>query len=129
MPRARLPFTIEHELHGQIPRLRPRRLREAQPRGLARTEAARGVTLPRTAPRGRVRVVAHDPLYWDSTYDVLVEGLRAFEFRGIGPQRPRADNTVDVQVDDGRLTLRNGPAARNGKLSFVELVAVPSGPG
>ncbi|HYE04270.1 MAG TPA: hypothetical protein VEL07_02005 [Planctomycetota bacterium] len=75
-----------------------------------------------------VRVVMGDPAFADSTHDVLVEGARAFTspWVGVGGW---LDDTVDIEVRDGRVTLRNGPDARNAKLSFIDLVAVPTGPG
>ncbi|HYE05650.1 MAG TPA: hypothetical protein VEL07_08970 [Planctomycetota bacterium] len=74
-----------------------------------------------------IRAVAGDSAYADSVHDLLIEGTQAFS--GTSQQGDFHDETVGIEVLDGRVTLRNGPGAANAKLNFVELVRVPTGPG
>lgn len=70
-----------------------------------------------------VRVVAGDPSHIDSIYRINVEGVLTINGRPTSSQR-WLDNTVQVTVNDGRLTVRNASRARNNKLAFLEITRV-----
>ncbi|MBA3845472.1 MAG: hypothetical protein H0X45_02380 [Planctomycetes bacterium] len=75
-----------------------------------------------------VRVVGGDPSFVDSTFDLRVEGVPTLD--GPVSEYPRwLDEIREVDVGDGRMTVGNGPASRNAKLSFLELIRIPTGPG
>ena len=70
-----------------------------------------------------VRVVAGDPSYTNSTYRVLAEGVDVIN--GTPTSEIRwFDNSVLVEVNDGKLTLTNGAGASNNKFNFVEIQSV-----
>lgn len=74
-----------------------------------------------------VHVVAGDPDNIDSVYVLSVEGVIAIN--GIPSSANRwLEADVRVAVADGRLTVANGPGARNNKISFIEITPVASGP-
>ncbi|MGH7176454.1 MAG: hypothetical protein ACREJC_03650, partial [Tepidisphaeraceae bacterium] len=67
-----------------------------------------------------VRLVAGDPNLTDSIYKTDLEGIRSLT------GKPRNDirwirHTVNVQVNDGRLTLSNGVGASNNKIAFIDI--------
>lgn len=67
-----------------------------------------------------VRLVAGDPSFFDSVYKINVEGVLAVD------ATPNAgalwfERTVDVTVNDGRLTISNAPGSVNNKVCFVEI--------
>jgi hypothetical protein len=74
-----------------------------------------------------VRVVAGDPIGFESLFIFSVEGAIAID------RAPSSDNrwledTVRVSVSDGRLTIGSAVGACNNKLAFVEVTPVASGP-
>ncbi len=68
----------------------------------------------------RVRLVAGDPSYTDSTFALDAEGAPVLRGRPTA-ERPWVDASADVTITDGRLTVGNGAGAVNNKLSFLEL--------
>ena len=73
--------------------------------------------------RYAVRVVAGDPVDWDNTYRVNVEGTTAIN--GIASSVKRwFDNTITVNVTDGKLTVTSGGGAIDNRLAFVEISEV-----
>jgi N-acetylneuraminic acid mutarotase len=80
-------------------------------------------------PNGRyaVRAVTGDPLYWDNVYRLNVEGTAAIN--GTSTQGRRwFENTVNVNVTDGRLTVTPGAGAVDNRISFIEVSEVPAAP-
>ncbi|HYE08533.1 MAG TPA: hypothetical protein VEL07_23695 [Planctomycetota bacterium] len=75
-----------------------------------------------------VRIVGGDPSNLDTWFDLRVEGVPALE-GPVDEYHRWLDEIRAVDVGDGRLTVGNGPSSRNAKLSFLELVRIPSGPG
>jgi PKD repeat protein len=72
----------------------------------------------------RVRLVAGDPLHWDSVYQLALEGTLALS--GTPSSTTRwFDTTTTVMVSDGRLTLTNGAGASNNKINFLEVAPAP----
>jgi hypothetical protein len=67
-----------------------------------------------------VRVVAGDPSYFDSFYSILAEGVQTVN-GAPGASARWIERTRTVSVADGRLTIRNGPGAKNDKICFVEI--------
>ena len=61
-----------------------------------------------------------DPSFFDSVYKIAVEGVLAV-IATPSPAAPWAKGTVDVTVNDGRLTISNAPGAVNNKICFVEI--------
>ena len=75
----------------------------------------------------RVRVVAGDPSHQDSVYRINAEGVLAVS--GTPGSTVRwFDNTVTVNVTDGRLTVSNGAGASNNKICFIEVSSAPAAP-
>jgi glucose/arabinose dehydrogenase len=68
----------------------------------------------------RVRLVAGDAGFFDSVFDFTLEGAAALSGTPTSAAR-WIESTTTVSVSDGRLTLDNGPSARNNKLAFVEI--------
>jgi len=68
----------------------------------------------------RVRIVAGDAGFFDSVFDFTLEGASALTGTPTSATR-WLESTTTVTVSDGRLTLDNGPTARNNKLAFVEI--------
>lgn len=68
----------------------------------------------------RVRIVAGDPSYFDSTYALNAETVLALSGTPSSSQL-WFDSTVTVTVSDGRLTLSNAAGSVNNKIDFVEI--------
>ncbi len=68
----------------------------------------------------RVRVVAGDPSYFDSTFRINVEGILTVNKTPTSTSR-WAEGTQTVSVNDGRLTISNAEGASNNKICFVEI--------
>jgi glucose/arabinose dehydrogenase len=68
----------------------------------------------------RVTLVAGDASYYDSNYQLAVEGTLAVSGTPTTSNR-WITGTVDVTVTDGRLTITNAPGASNNKLTFVDI--------
>ena len=67
-----------------------------------------------------VRIVAGDPLYYDSVYRIAAEGISAVN--GTPSSTVRwVEGTATVPVSDGRLTVGSGTGASNNKICFVEI--------
>ncbi len=82
-----------------------------------------------SVPDGRyaVRVVAGDPTYWDNVYRINVEGTAAFDGAASSGRR-WFDNTVNVNVTDGKLTVTTGRGAVDNRISFIEITEVQAVP-
>ena len=74
-------------------------------------------------PRGSydVRLVCGDPDYTDSYYHVLAEGITLVQGNAQGSGRRFFDQSARIVVEDGRLTLTNGPGAYRNKVCFIEI--------
>ena len=72
--------------------------------------------------RYRVRVVAGDPAYPGSGYDIRAEGTPVVE-GAVTSQNPWLDGTVEVNVTDGRLTISSSANSSN-KIAFLEYARV-----
>lgn len=68
----------------------------------------------------RVRVVAGDPLYYDGSYKIEVEGRLAVNGTPAS-SNPWVEGVVEVNVTDGRLTVSSASGAVNNKLGFIEI--------
>ncbi|MBI4663752.1 MAG: hypothetical protein HY735_33540 [Verrucomicrobia bacterium] len=78
-------------------------------------------------PNGRYSVfaVSGDPDNQDSVYDLQAEGVTIV--RGTPTATIRFfEGTGIVTVNDGRLSLSNGPTASNNKIAFVDVAALPA---
>jgi glucose/arabinose dehydrogenase len=77
-------------------------------------------------PNGKydVLVVAGDAQHFDSVYDITAEGRTILSGTPTTSRR-WIEARATVTVSDGRLTLNNGPTARNNKICFAEIVQVP----
>jgi hypothetical protein len=73
-----------------------------------------------------VRIVRGDPAFTDQVNHLLVEGVTMADPDGADRFD---DDTVTVQVGDGRLTILAASNAMNAKVCFIEVVAVPTGGG
>ncbi|MBA3700564.1 MAG: DUF1593 domain-containing protein [Planctomycetes bacterium] len=73
-----------------------------------------------------VRIVRGDPAFTDQVNHLLVEGVTMADPDGADRFD---DDTVTVQVSDGRLTVAPASNAVNAKVCFIEVVAVPVGGG
>jgi uncharacterized delta-60 repeat protein len=69
-----------------------------------------------------VRIVAGDPSNTDSVYRMNLEGQLALAGTPSGDVR-WFRSTVNVQVNDGRLTLSNATGSVNNKIAFLEIKA------
>jgi hypothetical protein len=76
----------------------------------------------------QVSVIAGDPSYDDSVYRMAVEGSLVIDAIPSASQR-WFENSVIVEVSDGRLTLTNATGAQNNKLMAVRVDPVPGGGG
>jgi uncharacterized delta-60 repeat protein len=68
----------------------------------------------------QVKLAAGDPLQTDSDYRMNLEGQLALSGKPSGTVR-WFERTINVQVNDGRLTLSNAAGASNNKIAFVEI--------
>jgi hypothetical protein len=86
-----------------------------------------GTVWEMAVPNGKydVTVVSGDPSYWDSIYSLNVEGKAALNLTPSAATR-WTSRTIQVTVDDGKLTLSNGAGAVNNKLNFVQIVSAGS---
>lgn len=87
-----------------------------------------GVRWELAVPSGwyEVRIVRGDPSFTDQVNHLLVEGVTMADPDG---QDHFDDDTITVQVTDGRLTILPAANAVNAKLCFIEVVALPVGGG
>ena len=69
-----------------------------------------------------VRAVAGDPEYFESTYQIAVEGVLAVSGTSSSASR-WIEGTATVTVSDGRITMRSGPGAFANKICFVEITS------
>src|SRR2546423_5697476 len=67
-----------------------------------------------------VKVVAGDPSYWNSVYQLNVEGKSAINSTPTSTN-PWATSTVTVTVTDGKLTITGGSGGVNNKIDFVDI--------
>ncbi|HEV2296298.1 MAG TPA: kelch repeat-containing protein [Tepidisphaeraceae bacterium] len=82
-----------------------------------------------SVPNGRyaVRVVSGDPGAWDNLYRIKVEGTTAIN--GIPSSAQRwFDNTVTVDVADGKLTVTTGSGAIDNRINFLQVSSVQGEP-
>jgi hypothetical protein len=73
-----------------------------------------------------VRIVRGDPAYTDQVNHLLVEGVTMADPDGADRFD---DDTVNVQVTDGRLSVVPAGNAVNAKLCFIDVVSLPTGGG
>ena len=74
-----------------------------------------------------VHAVTGDADNYDSVYDLLAEGVTVV--KGIPTSTTRwYEGAALVQVQDGRLTVSNGPTAQNNKVAFLDLGRLPASP-
>ncbi len=73
-----------------------------------------------------VRIVAGDPSNTDSVYKMNLESSLALSGTPSGDTR-WFRSTVNVQVNDGRLTLSNADGSVNNKIAFIDIKAAPNG--
>lgn len=73
-----------------------------------------------------VRIVAGDPSNIDSVYRMDLEGTPALSGTPSGDTR-WFRRTINVQVNDGRLTLSNAIGAVNNKIAFIDVKSAPVG--
>jgi hypothetical protein len=67
-----------------------------------------------------VRAVAGDPVYFDATYRIAVEGVLTVS--GTSNSAARwVEGSATVAVSDGRLTIRSAPGTTANKICFVEI--------
>ncbi len=76
-----------------------------------------------SVPHGvyRVRLLAGDVAATDSTFQFDVEGVLTAAQAPALPSTFWREFTVDVPVNDGRISIRSGPQAINNKLCFVDI--------
>jgi len=74
-----------------------------------------------------VRLVAGDPNHTDSVFRINAEGQSIISGTPTTSQR-WFDNTINVVVNDGRLTLSNGAGSSNNKINFIEITNVDTNP-
>ena len=71
----------------------------------------------------QVRVIAGDPGFYDSVYQIEVEG--ALVVNGTPTSSTRwLNGEAQVAVRDGKLTVRNADSARNNKINSIEIRSV-----
>jgi hypothetical protein len=75
-----------------------------------------------------VRLVCGDPGYTDSYYNVLAEGVTLTQGNAQSSGQHFFDNTAQVTVSDGRLTLTNGAGSFRNKVCFIEIASTASAP-
>ena len=69
-----------------------------------------------------VRIVAGDPLYYDSLYRIAAEGIPTVN--GTPSSAVRwVEGTATVTVSDGRLTIGSYTGASNNKICFIEITS------
>ncbi|MDQ3438784.1 MAG: fibronectin type III domain-containing protein [Planctomycetota bacterium] len=90
---------------------------------LIRMSASARWDLAVTDGRYAVRVVAGDPSDWDNSYRINVEGTTAINGAASSAKR-WFDNTITVNVTDGRLTVSSGSGAIDNRLAFIEVSEV-----
>jgi uncharacterized delta-60 repeat protein len=73
-----------------------------------------------------VRIVAGDPSFTDSVYQMNLEGQLALSGTPTGDIR-WFRRTINVQVSDGRLTLSNAAGALNNKIAFLDIKSAAPG--
>jgi glucose/arabinose dehydrogenase len=71
-----------------------------------------------------VHAAGGDPSFFDGRFHLLAEGETLYDFTPSAGD-PWAEAGAYVRVEDGRLTISNGPNAQNNKLSFIDLNPVP----
>ena len=71
----------------------------------------------------KVHLVAGDPSYIDSVYDITAEGA-AFLSGTPTEAAHWIEKTATVTVSDGRLTLDNGPNGQNNRICFIEIEGI-----
>lgn len=74
----------------------------------------------------QVKLAAGDPQQTDSDYKMNLEGQLALSGKPSGLVR-WFERTVNVQVNDGRLTLTNATGAQNNKIAFIEIRSAAPG--
>ena len=74
-----------------------------------------------------VRVVSGDPNHFDSVYHTTVQGVLTVDGTPSSGNR-WIEGTVLVTIDNGRITVADGPGANNNKLCFIEISRVPDPP-
>ena len=74
----------------------------------------------------QVTILAGDPNATDSTYKMNLEGKPALSGKPGGNTRWIV-STVNVQVNDGRLTLSNAAGAQNNKIAMIDIKGAPLG--
>ncbi|HUR46443.1 MAG TPA: MBG domain-containing protein, partial [Candidatus Saccharimonadales bacterium] len=86
-----------------------------------------GRTWEIAVPNGSYAVflVAGDATAFDSVYQILVENVLTLSGTPTSANR-WISGTKTVVVSDGRLTISNGPAAKNNKLCFIDIVTTPT---
>lgn len=91
-------------------------------------QKAAGLRWELALPSGwyEVRIVRGDPAYTDQVNHLVVEGVSMADPDG---QDRFDDDTLGVQVSDGRLTVVPAANAVNAKVCFIEVVALPTGGG
>ena len=72
-----------------------------------------------------VFLVAGDSDYFDSVYQITVEGVLAIDGAPNGDTQWFETELV-VTVGDGLLTVSSGPGAENNKINFIEIELVES---
>jgi hypothetical protein len=72
----------------------------------------------------RVRIVAGDPDNFNSVYKINAETVQVINFTPKSGNRWK-DNTSNVTVSDGRLTVSNATGASNNKICFLEITPLP----
>ncbi|MCH8475890.1 MAG: PKD domain-containing protein [Opitutales bacterium] len=77
-------------------------------------------------PKGEYEVllVAGDATNLDSVYRVKVQDVLVLDGRPT-PEAPWVEGRARVQVEDGRLSVRDAPGALNVKLAWIEILRVP----
>lgn len=80
-------------------------------------------------PNGQydVHIVAGDPDFFDSIYQIQIEGLIAID-NVPSAEEPWAEAVVSVMVNDGRLTIDNAPGSVNNKINFLTIYPKPASP-
>lgn len=88
----------------------------------AHTQANGNYTWQMAVPNGtyRVKMVCGDPSYFDSTYRLDVEGVRACNAAPTTGAR-FVEATVTVTVTDGILNITNATGSVNNKLAFLDI--------
>ena len=73
-------------------------------------------------PNGQynVRIVTGDPTYYNSVYNLLIEGVTVVTGQPSSSD-PWQETTAVVTVADGRLTLSNGTGTQYQKIDFIEI--------